>query len=168
MDIRILQANDAASFQALRLQALRECPAAFASSYEEERDIPPARVAERLSPTPERAVFGAFDHAALIGTAGLQRERAMKLSHKAFIWGVYVAPEHRQRGIGRLLLQAALEHATLMPGLRQVNLGAGAAKTASTALYKAAGFEPFGLEKDFLLVDGVPYDEVHMTRRIAP
>ena len=36
MQIRELVPDDAKVFQALRLAALRECPSAFASSYEEE------------------------------------------------------------------------------------------------------------------------------------
>ena len=103
----------------------------------------------------------------LVGTTGLQRERARKLAHKAFIWGVYVAPPFRNRGVGRLLLREALAHAALMPGLRQVSLGANSANPASIALYKSVGFEPFGVEKGFLLVDGVLYDEIHMTHVIA-
>jgi hypothetical protein len=95
LNIRILQAQDAGTFQALRLSALRECPTAFSSSYEEECDIPLARVGERLAPIADRAVFGAFDDAVLIGTTGLRREQPRKLSHKATIWGVYVAPGYR-------------------------------------------------------------------------
>jgi RimJ/RimL family protein N-acetyltransferase len=167
MDLRVLSPEDAAAFQPLRLNALRECPTAFSSSYEEECDIPLARVAERLTPTAEQAVFGAFEDGALIGTTGLKRESRRKLAHKAFIWGVYVAPPFRNRGVGRLLLQEALAHAASMPGLRQVSLGANAANPASIALYQSVGFEPYGVEKGFLLVDGVLYDEIHMACVIA-
>jgi RimJ/RimL family protein N-acetyltransferase len=167
MDIRTLQTADAAIFQALRLNALRECPTSFSSSYEEERHIPLRRVGEGLEPRPERVVFGAFDNSVLMGTVGLRQEGARKLAHKAVIWGVYVAPEYRRRGAGRLLMQHTLAYAASMPGLRQVNLGANTANPASIALYASVGFEPFGVEKGFLLVDGVPYDEVHMVRVIA-
>ena len=167
MEIRVLHNSDAASFQYLRLNALRECPTAFSSSYEEECEIPLSRVAERLSPTPDRAVFGALADGSLIGIVGLQRESPRKLSHKAFIWGVYIAPTHRKRGVGRSLLQATLDHAAGMPGLRQVTLSSNAANAASIALYKALGFEPFGVEKGFLIVDGVLHDEIHMSRVIA-
>jgi RimJ/RimL family protein N-acetyltransferase len=165
--IRVLLASDAASFQELRLSALLECPTAFSSTYEEECDIPLSRVGERLSPTPDKAVFGAFDDGRLIGTVGLQRDPRRKLVHKALIWGVYVAPMHRKRGVGRRLLEAAIDHAASMSGLRQVSLGVNAANVASLVLYKALGFEPFGVEKDFLMVDGVPYDQILMARVIT-
>lgn len=40
---------------------------------------------------------------------------------------------------------------------------ANAANDAALALYTAVGFEPFGVERGFMLVDGVLQDEVHMT-----
>jgi len=162
MEIRVLLAEDAVAFQSLRLSALQECPTAFSSSYEEEREIPLSRVAERLAPSPDHAVFGAFDAGVLVGTVGLQRERPRKLAHKAIVWGVYVAPMFRNRGLGRRLLESALAHGASMPGLRQIALGANTANPASIALYKSVGFEPFGIERGFLLVDGMLQDEIHM------
>jgi RimJ/RimL family protein N-acetyltransferase len=167
VEVRILMSADAAAFKTLRLSALQECPTAFSSSYEEECDIPLARAAERLAPDRDRAVFGAFDGEALVGTVGLQRERPRKLAHKAVIWGVYVAPSFRKRGVGRMLLEHALARAAWMPGLLQLTLGANTANPAAIALYESVGFEPFGLERGFLLVDGVLHDELHMALTIA-
>ena len=158
----MLQAGDAEAFRTFRLAALRECPTAFSSSYEEECDVPLPQAAARLAPDRDRAVFGAFDGERLVGSVGLQRERPRKLAHKALIWGVYVAPAFRQRGIGRTLLQHALAHAASMPGLLRVTLGVNTANSAAIALYESVGFEPFGLERAFLLVDGVLHDELHM------
>jgi RimJ/RimL family protein N-acetyltransferase len=166
MEIRTLQSGDVDLFRAVRLRALRECPTAFSSSYEEECDLPVARLAERLAPTDDHAVFGAFEDGALIGTVGIQRERHRKLAHKALIWGVYVVPAFRRRGVGRRLLEHALAHAATMPRLLRVTLGANASNPASVALYQSVGFEPFGLERGFMLVDGVLHDEIHMARSI--
>jgi RimJ/RimL family protein N-acetyltransferase len=157
-----LEASDAEAFRDFRLAALRECPTAFSSSYEEECDIPLPQAAARLKPDRDRAVFGAFDAARLVGSVGLQRERPRKLAHKALIWGVYVAPAFRQRGIGRTLMQRALAHAAAMPGLLRVTLGVNTTNAAAIALYQSVGFESFGLERAFLLVDGVLHDELHM------
>lgn len=167
VQIRILESSDAAACQALRLRALHECPAEFSSSYEEEHDTSLARVAERLAPGPDRAVFGAFDSGTLVGTVGLRRLSRRKLAHKAVFWGVYVAPEYRRRGIARRLMERALAHAASMPGLLTATLGANAANAASVALYKALGFEPFGVERGFALVDGMLCDEIHMARPVV-
>lgn len=167
MELRVLESGDVAAFTTLRLAALRECPTAFSSSYEEECDIPLARRAERMAPGRDHAIFGAFDGQNLVGTAGLHREGGRKLAHKALIWGVYVAPSFRQRGVGRRLMERALAHAASMPGLLQVTLGVNTENTAAIALYRSLGFETFGLERGFLLVDGVLHDELHMVRAIV-
>jgi RimJ/RimL family protein N-acetyltransferase len=162
MELRTIDSTDAHAFQALRLAALRECPTAFSSSYEEECDTPLAEAAQRLAPNRNRAIFGAFDGSPLVATVGLQRQSMRKLAHKAVIWGVYVAPSHRRRGVGRKLLERALAHAESMPDLLQVTLGVNTANTAAIRLYESLGFEQFGLERGFLRVDGVLHDELHM------
>jgi RimJ/RimL family protein N-acetyltransferase len=162
MNIRVLSPADAARFQALRLQGLREQPAAFASSAEEEVDASLEEVARRLVATSDGAVFGAFDDAMLLGIVGLQRESKNKLAHKAWIWGMYVAPLVRRQGIGRRLLQQALAHASREFGVRQVNLGVNSANQAALALYQSLGFTSYGVERGFLLVDGVLHDEHQM------
>ncbi len=162
MQIRILGPDDAAMFQVLRLQGLEECPSAFASSHEEERDIPISTRAESLAPQADRAMFGAFGVQGLVGLVGLQREAMRKLAHKAFVWGMYVAPQARRAGAGRQLLAAALSHAASVLGVRQVILGVNTRNVAAIALYRQLGFEQFGLEPGFMLQDGELHDELHM------
>ena len=161
-EIRTLVPADAAAFQALRLAGLQECSTAFASSFEEEstRELP--AVAERLAPQGDRAVFGAFDGGELAGVVGLVREGHRKLAHKAFIWGMYVAPAARKRGVGRELVAAALAFAATELRVRQVTLGVNAANPAAIALYERMGFQTYGREPCFMLVDGVPQDELQM------
>jgi len=166
MRIGELGSEHARAFQELRLAALRECPSAFASSYEEEHDTPIAVVAERLVAKPDRSVLGAWLGSDLVGMVGLRREQARKLSHKAFIWGMYVAPAVRRRGTGGRLLAHALARAASMPGVRQINLGVNAANAEAVALYEAAGFISFGVERGFMLLDGRLLDEIHMVRTV--
>jgi RimJ/RimL family protein N-acetyltransferase len=54
-----------------------------------------------------------------------------------------------------------------MPNLLKVTLGVNTENTAAIALYRSEGFEPFGLERGFMLVDGTLHDELHMARSIA-
>jgi ribosomal protein S18 acetylase RimI-like enzyme len=167
-DIRALAPADAAAFQALRLRALQECPAAFASSYEEEVGTPLAKFEARLQPRAGSAVFGAFRDSGLCALVGIQRESGAKLAHKSFLWGVYVAPEVRGAGLGTRLVAHALRYAAEVLGTRQVNLGVNTQNAAAVALYRKLGFVEYGLERGYLLVDGVPQDEFLMVCRLAP
>jgi ribosomal protein S18 acetylase RimI-like enzyme len=77
---------------------------------------------------------------------------------------MYVTPAFRRQGVGRQLLEYALSYAASMPGLLQVNLCVNAASASAVAMYRAVGFEPFGVERAFLVVDGAPQDLIHMVR----
>jgi ribosomal protein S18 acetylase RimI-like enzyme len=162
MTVRKLTPADAETFQSLRLLGLLECPGAFASSYEEECDLELPVLIDRLAPRSDRAVFGAFQTHALVGLVGIKREEPRKLSHKAHLWGMYVAPANRKLGVGRQLIAEALSFASVELGVRQVTLGVNAANEAAIALYSRMGFKSFGREPCFMLVDGVAQDEMQM------
>lgn len=162
MKILLLQSADAAAFQALRLRGLQESPSSFASSVEEEAPLPLQTIAERLASQSDGVVFGAFINNQLVGIAGLQREAQRKLAHKAFVWGVYVAPESRRQGVAEQLLRAAVEHARREFSVRQINLGVNTRNAPAIALYKRLGFVEFGLERGYLCHAGTLHDEYHM------
>ena len=162
MLIRTLTPEDAAAFQTLRLRGLKECPEAFASSYEEEAGTPLEEIERRLKPKTDSAIVGAFRQDELVGLTGVQREGMAKLAHKAFIWGVYVAPEARGNGVGSKVVGHALKYAAESLGVRQVNLGVNTKNSPAVALYGKLGFVQYGMERGFLLVDGEFHDEFQM------
>src|SRR5437762_538462 len=125
MKIRQLNQDDAASYQSLRLEGLKESPTAFGSSYQVEAGRTLPDVAARLQTSPESttSVFGAFAEGRLVGIATLARTHAEKLAHNATVCGMYVTPEFRKRGIGLALLDAIILHARTFPHLRNLKLG---------------------------------------------
>jgi ribosomal protein S18 acetylase RimI-like enzyme len=167
MQVRRLTPTDASQFQTLRLAGLREAAYAFGSSYEEEKDFPASIIEDRLAVRADRGAFGAFDNETLVGLIALGREGHVKLSHKALIWGLYVRPEARQKGIGRALLQEVLSLAVSVPGIKQVNLCVNANSTGAIRLYESVGFKSFGREPGAMLIGGVLHDEIHMYLRLA-
>jgi GNAT superfamily N-acetyltransferase len=54
---------------------------------------------------------------------------------------MFVNNGYRGRGIGRKLLQALLEHARRLPGLREVHLTVAATQRPARQLYLHCGFE---------------------------
>lgn len=150
-EIRSLTSKDAAAFQVLRLRSLRESPEAFGSSYDEEVSRPLTAVGERLGAalTPHaRIVFGAFADANLIGVVGCAQESRMKSRHKAVIWGMYVTPEARGRGVGRALLDRVVAESRSWPNVERLLLSAVERASAARALYVSAGFKPYAREVD--------------------
>lgn len=164
--VRQLHGADAAAFRTLRLRGLREDPTAFARSYDDERGLPLSDFARRLDGGDGATVLGAFDDASdvetLVGLAGIFREPQARFAHKVVVWGVYVAPEHRRRGIARALVSECVRRAFALPGVRQAHLGVNAANTAAKSLYESLGFAAFGVERGYMIVDGAVQDEVHM------
>jgi RimJ/RimL family protein N-acetyltransferase len=162
MNIRLLAAADAAAFQQLRLAALLDTPASFASSHAEEKDVPLDDVARRLEPRPGHAVLGAFDGDALVGMVGLGREARAKFAHKGVVWGMYVAPSARGHGVARDLMVALVALARETRGFVKLDLVADSQNVAAIALYESLGFVVWGREQDAMRLDGQPRDDLHM------
>ena len=101
---RLLDAADAAvsrPFACVRSTP----PTSFLPTLDEESQVPVDEFATRITPTHERAVYGAFDGDTLVGITGVRRDARVKIAHKATIWGVFVDPAYRGRGIAQTLLE---------------------------------------------------------------
>lgn len=162
MALRTLTPDDAAAYRELRLTALQESPTAFGSSVEQERARTLAQTAERLEETATDFVLGSLQGGRLLGVVGLHRHDNLKERHKAFMWGMYVHADARRSGIGLALVGELVARARRLSGLLQVSLAVEATNLPAKSLYEALGFRQFGFEERALIVDGLPYDEIHM------
>jgi ribosomal protein S18 acetylase RimI-like enzyme len=147
MLLRLLTASDAEAWWHLRLEALRNDTASFADSAEEHltKSLDTAR--ERLSGDPaQNFVVGAFEDGQLAATAGFYRYSHLKELHKGHIWGVYVRPESRGKGVARALMQEVIRRARAIEGLEQILLVA-SAHLPARKLYEAMGFQVMALSR---------------------
>jgi ribosomal protein S18 acetylase RimI-like enzyme len=152
--VRRLGPDDAAAFQALRLEGLATDPCAFAASHEEEAGDSLGEVAARLERQP---VLGGFADGALLGVAGFAIPAPAKKRHKGLLWGVYVREAARGRGLGRALVLEVIEHARA----HVVQLHAAVVTTNHVALslYGSLGFTTYGLEPRGLAWAGRYFDQ---------
>jgi ribosomal protein S18 acetylase RimI-like enzyme len=102
-------------------------------------------IAQRL---PARVVFGAWQGESLVGVVGAMQSPKRKTRHSATVWGLYVAPEARDHGIGRALMDALLAEVRAWPEVARVTLSVVDRAVAARGLYSALGFVEFGREPD--------------------
>ena len=167
MEIRFLSGDDAGEWWRLRLEALQGDPEAFSASAEEHQSLSLDEVKRRLaSEAGEMFAAGAFEAGRLMGMAGFYREKGLKTRHKGRVWGVYVTPGARGRGVGRQMMQALLKRGVAIDGIEQVLLSVAATQEAAVNLYRSLGFQSFGCEPRALKIGDRFIDEEYMVLRV--
>jgi RimJ/RimL family protein N-acetyltransferase len=156
--IRLLNGADAQAYRAIRLEALRTAPDAFASSFEEESARPIETFQQRLDGKQGGFTFGAIAAGSgeIVGTAGGVREDRLKTRHKLLLVGVYVQPAWRGKRLGEHLIDRVLQHAR---ELGDVRLKVAIDNRPACALYERMGFSVFGIERKAILLGGRYMDE---------
>jgi ribosomal protein S18 acetylase RimI-like enzyme len=96
----------------------------------------------------------------LVGTIGVSRSYGQKTRHTGSIWGMYVRPTARGKGLARILLAAAIEE--VGTSLKSLRLSVEAKNDPAIRLYESMGFVRWALEVEALKVGDVFHDEIHM------
>jgi ribosomal protein S18 acetylase RimI-like enzyme len=155
--IRRLRSDDAASFKAIRLEALKAHPELLRSTFEFEDKLDLAWFADRLEDT---HVLGAFRDGELGGIVGFFIQQGQPNAHKGRLFGMYVRPSSRNVGLGRLLLNAVLQVAR--ENVELIQLSVVKENQSARRLYESAGFLEFGVEKNASKYGDEYYDEALM------
>ena len=113
---------------------------------------------------PDSFTLGAFLGGRLIGITSLERERALKLRHKALISRMFVRPETEGSGVGKLLLREAIVRAEALGDLRQIVLTVLATNERAQRLYASLGFRGFAREPAAVRIGDTFVDEIQMVR----
>jgi ribosomal protein S18 acetylase RimI-like enzyme len=159
--IRALEKSDLPLYKPLRLEALRQHPEAFGSSFEEEQGSDLGRlIGERPNVT-----LGGFVAGALVGTIALVVSPKIKQRHKGHVVAVYVTQAARRTGLARALLDRII-HEARSSGLILLTLSVTTGNTAATRLYLNAGFTVYGVEPLSMRVGSAFLDEELMVLRL--
>lgn len=140
-------------------------PWAFASTPENDEALDPAHL-RRVLGEEENAIVAVEAAEALIATAGiLRRMKSPKFAHSARLWGVFVDPGHRGRGLGRAVTAAAVGLAKHWAGVEFIDLGVSDNSREAQHLYSSLGFEEWGREPETTQHDGQRYDDIYTRRQ---
>ena len=163
MEIRLFTEQDAQTLWNLRMMALETDPWSFVDSPEELRAMSVQEFATRLrADHAENFIVGAFEQGAAVGMVGCYQEVPLKRRHKAWIWGVFVAPAARGRGIAKSLMQAGIQRAKTIRGVEMLLLTVAVDQPAPRKLYASLGFRSFGVEPRGLKIGNDSHDEENM------
>ena len=158
MAVRLLTPVDAAAFRDIRLAGLADEPRAFSADWADEAQRDLGWFAERLTTS---QVFGIDDNAGgLCAVVGLAIPTNSKQRHKGHVWGVYVRPAARGRGLAATLLAAVI--ASARGRFESLHLGVGTYNLAAIRVYGGAGFVGTGHEARALRIGDEFIDEMTM------
>jgi ribosomal protein S18 acetylase RimI-like enzyme len=143
VSIRVLQPAEWRAYKDLRLRALADSPDAFSTLYADANAQPDEHWASRLlalSPVMDRLLVVERDAA----LNGMVWGRILSSDETtAHVYQMWVAPELRGLGLGRMLLQRIIEWVT-RHGVRSILLGVTYGNGPAYRLYESVGFRAFG------------------------
>jgi ribosomal protein S18 acetylase RimI-like enzyme len=118
-----------------------------------------------MHPKEDAFYLGAFD-SGLVGMVYFRQDEGSKNQHKGHILSMYVQPESRGLGVGKVLLQEVIIQANRLSGLEQLHLMVVTTNEAARSLYRTAGFKVYGIVHQALKVDTQYWDEELMVLRL--
>ena len=123
------------------------------------------RYVKAVRRTPDAAVLVADDEGALVGRLSIARDPHPASAHVADL-GMMVAESHRRRGVGRALLDAAVDWAQ-GARVRKLELHVFPWNAAALGLYESFGFEHVGIRRCHYVRDGEELDAILMEYRVG-
>ena len=157
--IRKLEGKDWRVFSEIRLRALQTDPCVFGSTHERESKFTDVEWRSRLD-DPDSAVFGVFDDDRPIGITGVAIDRDDPSRRTALLWGSWLEPDARGKGISKLLYEARIEWARRQSGVKRIIVSHRESNLASKfANQKFAFVRTHTTNK--IWNDGIAEEEIH-------
>ncbi|MBL0319899.1 MAG: GNAT family N-acetyltransferase [Alphaproteobacteria bacterium] len=156
-----LTENDFQQWKVLRLEAVKLNPESFGESFENVQKQDEAWFHDSL----KRGTMFAYEtDGEMVGLVGTFPMQPGNLKHRAVLFGLYVKPEYRSKGIASTLVEHVIGY--VKPTHEQIHLTVATNNEAATALYKKHGFIVYGTEPDALKIGNDYYDEYLMLKKL--
>ncbi len=163
--IRLLEADDWEITKSITLESLKDSPQAFGTNYEKNLGYDEAKwrsYSTSISSGSHANTIIAFDETGqAVGKAIL----IIRSEDNAEIAGMYVNPKHRGQGLGRKLIEKAIESIPEDKGIKTLEMSVNPVQIPAYKLYVSLGFEEVKKEA-MILGDGKEYDVITLQKTI--
>lgn len=163
MKIYKLTPADWQIYKELRLEALKNDSEAFGSSYEESVSKTDEEWRKKLE-NPKDHIFVARDGENYVGMAAAYKEQGKKMSHIAYVWGVYVRDAYRGQKIGKQLMRAVLAELRANSEIKKINLNVNTKQLPAVKMYESLGFQIAGTLHKEMKINDEFFDEYLMEK----
>ena len=146
-------------FKKIRLEALANDPFVFGSTFVAESERTEEQWREFLR-SPKYGIFVLFDDAGPRGMTGIVLDRDDPGERTALLWGSWLAPDVRGKGLSKLLYESRIAWAREHPTVERIIVSHRASNLSSKFANQAFGFVPTHVTEK-IWNDGVAEQEFH-------
>ena len=171
MIIRMLTGIDAPAYRTLRLHALQSNPESYLATFPTESKRSEESFASEIRYSISAPIFGYYgvfdDNDSLVGYAQLDKSYLDKQQHIAFLYNLYVHPDHRGHGYASKLFTFLMDQAKEKTQIERIFISCNRKNTPAQALYKKLGFSEYGVKEKSVKWNGEYDDEVEMVKDLT-
>jgi ribosomal protein S18 acetylase RimI-like enzyme len=161
--IKILNSDDWEITKSISLESFLDSPQAFGSNYEKNLEYDEAKWRSYSTPITSgshaNTVIAFDENGQAVGKAIL----IIRSEDKAEIAGMYVNPKHRGQGLGRKLIEKAIESIPEGTGVKILEMSVNPIQSPAYGLYTSMGFKEVRSEP-IILGDGKEYKVVTLQK----
>lgn len=156
--IRQLTEDDWFNFSQIRLTALLADPKVFGSNYEKESQMTEAEWRSRLQAN-DNAILLILDDETPIGMTGVSIDRNDPAKKTALLWGTWLEPHFRRKGLSDLMYRTRIDWAKAQPTVEKIVVSHRASNPSSKYANRKQGFV-FTHKIEKVWTDGATEDEI--------
>lgn len=159
-----LTEEDWLEFSRIRLKALAADPEVFGSNYERESQMTETEWRGRLR-AEDNAIFLIYDGETSVGMTCVSVDRHDATGKTAILWGSWLAPHVRGKGLSKLMYRTRLEWAKQQPTVEKIIVSHRASNLSSKRANQKHGFTTtHKIER--IWTDGATEDEIFYELKI--